>query len=78
MHKSENFYFDSMNQILMDTWSKGSVTLLGDACYSISVSLGQGITVAMVGAYVLAGELAAHKNDLSAGLKAYENLAKIR
>lgn len=72
MHKSENFYFDSMNQILMDTWSKGRVTLVGDAGYSVSVSLGQGTTVAMVGAYVLAGELAANKNDLQKGLDNYE------
>jgi 2-polyprenyl-6-methoxyphenol hydroxylase-like FAD-dependent oxidoreductase len=72
MYKSDNFYFDSMNQILMDTWSKGRVTLVGDAGYSVSVSLGQGTTVAMVGAYVLAGELAAHKGDLEAGLNGYE------
>jgi 2-polyprenyl-6-methoxyphenol hydroxylase-like FAD-dependent oxidoreductase len=73
MHQSPNFYFDSMNQILMDTWSKGRVTLVGDAGYSVSVSLGQGTTVAMVGAYVLAGELAANKYNLQAGLKSYEN-----
>lgn len=72
MQQSPNFYFDSMNQILMDTWSKGRVTLVGDAGYSVSVSLGQGTTVAMVGAYVLAGELATHTNDLQAGLNNYE------
>ena len=72
MHRSPNFYFDAMNQILMNTWSKGRVTLIGDAGYSVSVSLGQGTTVAMVGAYVLAGELAANKNDLQAGLNNYE------
>lgn len=72
MHESPNFYFDSMNQILMDNWSKGSVTLVGDAGYSVSVSLGQGTTVAMVGAYVLASELATHKNDLQTGLHNYE------
>ncbi|WP_347049223.1 FAD-dependent monooxygenase [Flavobacterium olei] len=72
MQESKNFYFDSMNQILMDTWSKGKVTLVGDAGYSVSVSLGQGTTVAMVGAYVLAGELATHKNDLQKGLNSYE------
>ena len=43
-----------------------------DAGYSVSVSLGQGTTVAMVGAYVLAGELAAHKDDLQKGLNNYE------
>lgn len=76
MHQSPNFYFDSMNQILMDTWSKGRVTLVGDAGYSVSVSLGQGTTVAMVGAYVLAGELAAHKNNLQTGLNNYEKELK--
>jgi len=76
MHQSTNFYFDSMNQILMDSWSKGRVTLVGDAGYSVSVSLGQGTTVAMVGAYVLAGELAANKNDLQAGLRNYEKALK--
>jgi len=76
MHQSPNFYFDSMNQILMDTWTKGRVTLVGDAGYSVSVSLGQGTTVAMVGAYVLAGELAAHKNYLQSGLNNYEKVLK--
>lgn len=76
MHQSPNFYFDSMNQIVMDTWSKGRVTLVGDAGYSVSVSLGQGTTVAMVGAFVLAGELAARKNDLCQGLKNYEKAIK--
>lgn len=72
MRQSPNFYFDSMNQVLMDSWSKGRITLVGDAGYSVSVSLGQGTTVAMVGAYVLAGELAAHKNDLQTGINNYE------
>ena len=76
MRQSPNFYFDSMNQIVMDSWSKGRVTLVGDAGYSVSVSLGQGTTVAMVGAYVLAGELAANKNDLQAGLTNYEKVLK--
>lgn len=72
MQHSPNFYFDSVNQIIMDKWSKGLVSLVGDAGYSVSISLGQGTTVAMVGAYVLAGELAAHQHDLKAGLLSYE------
>jgi len=73
MQRSANFYFDSVNQIIMDSWSKGRVVLVGDAGYSVSLSLGQGTTIAMVGAYVLAGELASHKHDLQAGLTNYEN-----
>ncbi len=73
MQNSSNFYFDSINQIIMDQWSKGRVVLIGDAGYSVSLSTGQGTTVAMVAAYVLAGELAAHRLDLQTGLGSYEN-----
>lgn len=73
MLASPNFYFDSVNQIIMDTWSKGRVVLVGDAGYSVSLSLGQGTSVAMVGAYVLTGELAAHRNDLQSAFRNYEN-----
>lgn len=73
MQESSNFYFDSINQIIMDTWSKGRVVLIGDAGYSVSLSTGQGTTVAMIGAYVLAGELAAHQDDLQTALNNYEN-----
>lgn len=76
MYDSTNFYFDSINQIIMDTWSKGRVVLVGDAGYSVSLSTGQGATVAMVGAYVLAGELAHYKNDLEKGLNNYEKVLR--
>jgi 2-polyprenyl-6-methoxyphenol hydroxylase-like FAD-dependent oxidoreductase len=73
MQESSNFYFDSINQVLMESWSKGRIVLVGDAGYSPSISLGQGTTVAMVGAYVLAGELATHKHDLQKAFSNYES-----
>ncbi|WP_246148647.1 FAD-dependent monooxygenase [Nonomuraea turkmeniaca] len=42
----------------MDRWSKGRVMLVGDAAYCASPASGQGTSLAIVGAYVLAGELA--------------------
>ena len=72
MWRTPDFYFDSMSQIRMDRWSRGRVVLLGDAGYCVSPATGQGTTVAMVGAYVLAGELAAHVDNLIAGTAAYE------
>jgi 2-polyprenyl-6-methoxyphenol hydroxylase-like FAD-dependent oxidoreductase len=72
MQDAPDFYFDSTNQIRMERWSSGRVVLLGDAGYSISPATGQGSTVAMVAAYVLAGELAAHKQELLAGIGSYE------
>jgi 2-polyprenyl-6-methoxyphenol hydroxylase-like FAD-dependent oxidoreductase len=71
MQDTPDFYFDSINQIRMDHWSAGRVVLLGDAGYA--VSMGQETAVAMVAAYVLAGELATHKGDPLAGLRSYED-----
>jgi 2-polyprenyl-6-methoxyphenol hydroxylase-like FAD-dependent oxidoreductase len=72
MQDTPDFYFDSINQVRMDQWAAGRVVLLGDAGYAVSLSTGQGTSVAMVAAYVLAGELAAHKGDPLAGLRSYE------
>ena len=54
-----DLYFDSVSQIRMDSWSHGRVALVGDAAFCPSLLAGQGSALAMVGAYVLAGELAA-------------------
>ncbi|WP_406218490.1 FAD-dependent monooxygenase [Streptomyces decoyicus] len=57
--KAGDFYFDGMQLIEMDRWSHGRVVLLGDAAHCPSPASGQGTGMALVGAYVLAGELAA-------------------
>ncbi|MFC5814436.1 FAD-dependent monooxygenase [Nonomuraea harbinensis] len=59
METAPDFYFDAMAQVRMDSWSRGRVTLLGDAGYCASPLSGQGTSLALVGAYVLAAELAA-------------------
>lgn len=71
MEVADDFYFDSVSQIRMPRRSKGSVVLLGDAAFAPSFRSGQGTSLALVGAYVLAGELASHEKT-SAGLEAYE------
>ncbi|WP_035306846.1 FAD-dependent monooxygenase [Actinokineospora inagensis] len=70
-----DFYFDSMAQIKMDRWSSGRVALVGDAGYCGSPMSGQGTSMALVGAYVLAGELS-RTDDHAAAFAAYE--AKMR
>jgi 2-polyprenyl-6-methoxyphenol hydroxylase-like FAD-dependent oxidoreductase len=50
-------YYDLVAQIDMDSWSKGPVTLIGDACQAVSLMVGQGASLAVGGAYVLAQEL---------------------
>jgi 2-polyprenyl-6-methoxyphenol hydroxylase-like FAD-dependent oxidoreductase len=58
MWKAPDFYFDAMAQIRMPSWSVGRVALLGDAGYCPSPLSGQGTSLALVGAYVLADSLA--------------------
>lgn len=72
MLRATDFHFYSLHQVRMDRWSSRRVVLCGDAGYAVSLGTGQGTSVAMVGAYVLAGELAAHRDDLVAGIAAYE------
>lgn len=72
MWESEVFYFDAMAQVHMDTWSSGRVSLIGDAAYSASPLSGQGTSLALVGAYVLADELDKASGDHLAAFPAYE------
>jgi 2-polyprenyl-6-methoxyphenol hydroxylase-like FAD-dependent oxidoreductase len=73
MQQASDFYFYSASQVRMDRFSHGRVVLVGDAGYSVTPASGQGTTVAMVGAYVLAGELAAKRSSLRAGIDCYEH-----
>lgn len=63
MRTAPDSYFDEMSQIKMDHWSKGRVALVGDAGYCCSPLSGQGTSVALLGAYILAGELAVASRD---------------
>jgi 2-polyprenyl-6-methoxyphenol hydroxylase-like FAD-dependent oxidoreductase len=73
MDAAEDFYFDSISQIMMTSWVKGRVTLVGDAGYSPGPAVGGGTSIAMIGAYVLAQELALAGRDHQAGLRAYQD-----
>ncbi|WP_375482113.1 FAD-dependent monooxygenase [uncultured Mycobacterium sp.] len=66
------FYFDSITQLQLDSWSRGRVTLVGDAGYCPGPAVGGSTSLAVVGAYVLAGELARVRGDYQAAFAAYE------
>jgi 2-polyprenyl-6-methoxyphenol hydroxylase-like FAD-dependent oxidoreductase len=70
---ADDFYFDSISQIEMDSFIKGRVALVGDAGYSPGPAVGGGTSIAMVGAYVLAQELANAGHDYQIGLLAYQD-----
>jgi 2-polyprenyl-6-methoxyphenol hydroxylase-like FAD-dependent oxidoreductase len=70
MMAADDFYFDRHGKIEMPVWHRGRVVLLGDACTAGSV--GMGTSMALVGAYVLAGELAAARGDHRRAFPAYQ------
>ena len=72
MDAADDFYFDSISQIVMDDWVKDRVALVGDAGYSPGPAVGGGTSIAMVGAYVLAQELGRTGGDYPAGLRRYQ------
>jgi 2-polyprenyl-6-methoxyphenol hydroxylase-like FAD-dependent oxidoreductase len=57
LDRAEDIYCDRVSQIRMPHWSQGRVALIGDAAFCVSLLAGQGSALAMISAYVLAGEL---------------------
>jgi 2-polyprenyl-6-methoxyphenol hydroxylase-like FAD-dependent oxidoreductase len=66
------FYFDSITQLQLDGWSRGRVALVGDAGYCPGPAVGGSTSIAVLGAYVLAGELARARGDYAQAFAAYE------
>jgi 2-polyprenyl-6-methoxyphenol hydroxylase-like FAD-dependent oxidoreductase len=75
MDRAKNFYFDSVSQILMPSWSRGRIALVGDAGACPSFLAGQGSALAMIEAYTLATELAASDDYAQAFARYHERLA---
>lgn len=71
MMESRDFYASEIVQVKMPTLSRGRVVLVGDAGYAAGPT-GGGTSLALTGGYMLAGELLKHQDDLTAGLRGYE------
>jgi 2-polyprenyl-6-methoxyphenol hydroxylase-like FAD-dependent oxidoreductase len=71
MRDADDLFFDTAGQIRMPHWSSGRVALVGDAAYAPSFLTGQGSSLALVGAYMLANALATNR-DHTAAFAAYE------
>jgi 2-polyprenyl-6-methoxyphenol hydroxylase-like FAD-dependent oxidoreductase len=71
MMDSEDFYASEIVQVKVPSLYKGRFVLVGDAGYAAGPT-GGGTSLALAGAYMLAGEVGKHTNDLMAGLKGYE------
>ncbi|WP_436527416.1 FAD-dependent monooxygenase [Actinoplanes sp. HUAS TT8] len=73
MPDAPDFFFDSLNQVHVKRWWRGRVALVGDAGYCGSPLAGLGTSMSLVGAYVLAGELAGGA-DPERAFAAYQNV----
>jgi 2-polyprenyl-6-methoxyphenol hydroxylase-like FAD-dependent oxidoreductase len=72
MSHCDDFYFDKLCQVRMESWSKGRVALVGDAGYCPSPAAGMGGSVAILGAAALADALQKHPGDLRAAFQEYD------
>ncbi|MEU4657366.1 FAD-dependent monooxygenase [Streptomyces sp. NPDC023723] len=66
MRDADDLFFDTAGQIRMPHWSSGRTALVGDAAYAPSFLTGQGTSLALVGAYMLADALATHRDHTAA------------
>ncbi|MEU3767182.1 FAD-dependent monooxygenase [Amycolatopsis keratiniphila] len=69
--RSDDVYLDSIARVTMDGYSTGRVALLGDAAYGNTLG-GFGTGLAVVAAYVIAGELAAADGDHALAFRRYD------
>lgn len=71
LRDAPELYFDAIARVSVPRWSAGRVALLGDAAYGITLG-GLGVGTGVVGAYILAGELAIARGDHRVAFAAYE------
>ncbi len=78
LDSAKEFYFDRVSQIRMESrpgqWTNGRVILLGDAASCVSLLAGQGSSLAMTAAYILAGELNRARGDFAQAFVRYQEL----
>ncbi|KAK4997214.1 hypothetical protein LTR66_003332 [Elasticomyces elasticus] len=72
MWDAKDFYYSETAQIKLPTWSNGRCVLVGDAAHAPSAASGQGVVLAILGSYVMAGELAARPDEPHTAFARYE------
>lgn len=72
----QDWYFDSITQVKMTNWTNGRVALVGDAGYCASPLSGQGTSLALIGAYILSGELHKNQHNIEEAFKQYNKIMR--
>jgi 2-polyprenyl-6-methoxyphenol hydroxylase-like FAD-dependent oxidoreductase len=75
MNAAPDFFLDSVGQVRLDRWSRGRAALVGDAGYCPTPLTRLGTSLALVGAYVLAGELAG-SDDHRVAFERYDQIMR--
>ncbi|MCV6965431.1 FAD-dependent monooxygenase [Mycobacterium intermedium] len=70
---AEEIYYDQVAQVVMPTWRKNRVVLLGDSCAAVSLLAGQGASLAVAAAYLLAEQFR-RTSSVDRALDFYERL----
>jgi len=73
LSKTDDIFLGPLHQIKAKTWSRGRCVLVGDAAHCPTPYTGQGTTLAIIGSYLLANELASHEDHRKAFSK-YEEI----
>jgi 2-polyprenyl-6-methoxyphenol hydroxylase-like FAD-dependent oxidoreductase len=73
---ADDFFFDAAAQIEMEQWHNGRVALVGDACQCLTLLAGQGASMGMAGAYLLASELNKADGDYKTAFPTYHQTLK--
>jgi 2-polyprenyl-6-methoxyphenol hydroxylase-like FAD-dependent oxidoreductase len=68
--RTHDLYYDVVAQVVMPRWRRGRAVLVGDAGYAVSLLAGQGASLAVAGAHLLAEAVAA--GEVDAGLDRFE------
>lgn len=70
----DTLFFDTLTQIEMPKWYRDRVVLVGDACQCLTLMSGQGASMAMAGAYVLAHALYQNRKNIQDAFLQYESI----
>lgn len=73
---NQSVFFDGLAQVLLPMWHRNRVVLVGDACHCLTLMGGQGASMAIAAAFVLAHLLHLNRENLAAGLQQYESIVK--
>ncbi|KAI9698828.1 MAG: hypothetical protein M1820_007335 [Bogoriella megaspora] len=76
MDTTDDFYMQQVAQVKLPEWSVSRFCVVGDSAYCPSPISGMGTTCALVGAYVLAGEICKHGKDYRSAFREYDRIMR--